>query len=169
MQLRQVTLDDDVTVVVRACVDKLLDLDRLQPDLFFLVFKYQLELVDALILVEHMLVEYFLLHLQQFLILATTFRQHASLFLQSDDALVVQLIHLAEFEVADGGLRLNARLLLFGAVFAQLLLRVDESSLLVDLLPLELANGMRQIDVLLLENAYLIGQLLHSQAQTVAF
>lgn len=162
MQLRQVTLDDDVTVVVRACVDKLLDLDRLQPDLFFLVFEYQLELVDALILVEHMLVEYFLLHLQQFLILATTFRQHASLFLQSDDALVVQLIHLAEFEVADGGLCLNAHLLLFGAVFAQLLLRVDESSLLVDLLPLELANGMRQIDVFLLENAYLIGQLLHS-------
>lgn len=169
MQLRQVTLDDGVTVVVRACVDKLLDLDRLQPDLFFLVFEYQLELVDALILVEHMLVEYFLLHFQQFLILATTFRQHASFFLQSDDALVIQLIHLAEFEVADGGLRLNAHLLLFGAVFAQLLLRVDESSLLVDLLPLELANGMRQIDVLLLENAYLIGQLLHSQAQTVAF
>ena len=73
MQLRQITLDDDVTVVVRACVDKLLDLDCLQPDLFFLVFEYQLELVDALILVEHMLVEYFLLHLQQFLILATTF------------------------------------------------------------------------------------------------
>ena len=43
--------------MIGTCIDKLLDLDRLQPNLLFFVFEYQFELVDALILVENMLVE----------------------------------------------------------------------------------------------------------------
>ena len=57
LQLWQVPLDDGVPVMIGTCIDKLLDLDRLQSNLLFFVFEYQFELVDALILVENMLVE----------------------------------------------------------------------------------------------------------------
>ena len=68
----------------------------------------------------------------------------------------------------DGGLLFDAVLAL-GAVFAELLLRVNESPLLVDFLPLEIADSMRQSDVFLLEDPNLICKLLHSEAQAVAF
>ena len=95
------------------------------------------------------------MHFEQFLILAIAHIHHAGFLLQSHDALVVQLIHLAEFEVIVEGLLFDAVLAL-GAIFAELLLRVNESPLLVDFLPLEIADGMRQSDVFLLEDANLI-------------
>lgn len=86
-------------MVIGTRVDQFFDFDGLQPYLFVAVLHHQLELVDTLILFEHVLVEHLLLQLEQLLVFAVPFRQEARLLLEGVHPIVVILIDFAELVV----------------------------------------------------------------------
>lgn len=86
-------------MVVGTRVNQFFDFDCLQPDFFVPIFEHEFKLVDALVLLEHMLIEHLLLELEQLLVFAIPLREEARLLLEGVDSLLGHLIDLTELVV----------------------------------------------------------------------